>query len=311
MDSGAKTWIEFASMFHTGRAERRDGFPQETLYVVPRTLLHRARANPALHGLAVTDAGLFPNARFHLRRRESGCDEHIFMLCTAGSGFVYLPDRDVEVAPGCAITVPSGAPHEYGADRDDPWTIFWMHFVGDFVPVYVPHVQAGRGVEVSSERSDFAVQLFQRMFSLLSRGTAESYLITASAAAELILSSIYLDNRSIFDCTNGAGSQEVEELIAYIQDHLRERITLDDLCSRSHLSVSRISQLFREMTGHAPIDFIQHQRIQRACYYLDATTDSIGQIAEQIGFEDQFYFSRVFRKITGMPPRQYRKRRGG
>ncbi len=309
MDSGAKTWIEFVSMFNIDRPERRDGFPQETLYVVPRKLLHRARANPALHGLTVTDAGMFPNARFHLRRRESGCDEHIFIMCTEGTGFVSLPDRDVELVPGCAVTVPSGAPHEYGADRDNPWTIYWMHVVGDFVPVYIPHLQSGRAVEVPPECDDFVILLFQRIFSLLSRGTAESYLTTASAAAELILSSIYLGNRSSSDRTHAAGSHEVEDLIAYIQDHLEERITLEHLCSRSHLSVSRISQLFREMTGHAPIEFVQHQRVQRACYYLDATTEPIGYIAEQVGFEDQFYFSRVFRKVTGMPPREYRKSR--
>lgn len=298
-------------MFHWTRAEKRDGFPQETLYVVPRKFLHRARANPALHGLAVSDAGHFPKARFHLRRRERGCEEHIFMLCTGGSGFVSLPDREVSLSAGCAITVPAGVPHEYGCEPNDPWSIYWMHILGDFAPLYIPHGQTGRRIEIPERTRALILPLFERMFSLLSRGTAESYLVTASAAAELILASVYLDNRPPYSPASGAGSHEIEDLIAWIQDHLHERITLDILCQRSPLSVSRISQLFREMTGHAPIEFIQHQRVQRACYYLDATSDPVARIAEQVGFEDQFYFSRVFRKITGLSPREYRKHRSG
>lgn len=295
-------------MLSSKRAEKRDGFPQETLYVLPRNHLRRVRANPALHGLTVTDAGKFPRARLHLRRRENGCDEHVFMLCVHGAGFVSVPDVEVEVHSGEAITVPAGVPHEYGSRPDNPWTIYWMHVTGDFVPVYVPRSDTARTVSVPEAKISFLVSLFENLFSVLSRGTSEPYLLTATSAAELILGTVYLDNQGQAGVIAGGGAQEIENLISFIQDHLSERITLDILKSRSHLSVSRISQLFREMTGHAPIEFIQHQRVQRACYYLDATNDSVGQIASTVGFEDQFYFSRVFRRVTGVSPREYRKR---
>lgn len=308
MDNDTKTWIEFAPMDPSRRAEKRDGFPQETLYVLPRQQLRRARANPALHGLTVTDAGRFPRARRHLRRRENGCDENIFILCFEGTGFVSVQDSRVELRTGDALTVPAGAPHEYGSLPDDPWTIYWMHITGDFVPVYIPREDMGRKTHVVDSRVSFVVSLFDHLFSLLSRGTSESYLLTATSTAELILGSIYLDNHEKATGPGARGAREIEGLISYIQEHLDETITLDVLKSRSHLSVSRISQLFRDLTRHAPMEFVQHQRIQRACYYLDATDDPVGQIASMVGFDDQFYFSRVFRRITGISPREYRKR---
>jgi AraC family transcriptional regulator of arabinose operon len=310
MDSLSKTWIKFVPMGNLTRPEKRDGFLHEKLYVVPRPLLGRLCSNPALHGLSVTDAGCFPQARYHLRQRPTGCGEHIFIYCTDGSGFILIGDHEFILQAGQAATIPGGVPHQYGASRQDPWTIYWFHVVGDFVPIYVPHALLGKPVAVSQESKADLIALFDRIFTSLSRDNTEPHMLTAGASAALILLSVYRHDRPLPEAKGGPGIREVEDLVAYIQDHLKERITLNMLCGRSYLSMSRLTQLFREVTGHAPIEFVLHQRVQRACYYLDSTPDPISRIAEHVGFDDQFYFSRVFRKIVGMSPRQYRQRRG-
>lgn len=296
---------------YENRREKRHGFPHEKLLVIPRGTLKELRVNPVLRALTVTDAGHFPEARRHLRKRPLGCDEHIFILCTAGSGFMRIGDRELEIGAGDAATIPSGSSHSYGASPTDPWTIYWMHVVGDFLPTYVPHTLTGRVVNVPENTVEAGVALFERILTLLSRGAAEPQLLTASSAAMLILSNVYHDVYRSLDTVGGPGAREVEDLIAYVQDHLSDQITLSKLSERTYLSVSRITQLFRDITGYAPIEFVQHQRVQRACYYLDATDEPIGRIAETLGFSDQFYFSRVFRKVTGRSPRQYRQRGTG
>jgi AraC-like DNA-binding protein len=308
MDGVPKTWIIFASMDDDARQEKRHGFPHEKLLVVPRSRMVEFRANPVLHALVVTDAGHFPNARGHLRKRPAGCDEHILILCTEGSGFIRIRDRELEVVAGTVTTIPAGAGHSYGAQSGDPWTIYWMHVVGDFVPTYIPHTMSGRVIPVSEDRIAETLPLFDRILNALSRGAGESNLLTASSAAMLVLAGIYRDDYPVAGAAGGPGAREVEQLITYVQEHLNQRITLADLTDRTYLSVSRITQLFQEITGYAPIEFVQHQRIQRACYYLDATEEPVARIAETVGFTDQFYFSRVFRKVIGCSPRQYRQR---
>ncbi|HNW55438.1 MAG TPA: helix-turn-helix transcriptional regulator, partial [Bacteroidales bacterium] len=59
-------------------------------------------------------------------------------------------------------------------------------------------------------------------------------------------------------------------------------------------------------TGHSPIDYFIQPKIQRSCRYLDNTVLSIADVAREIGFDDQFYFSRQFRKVMSMSPREYR-----
>ena len=57
------------------------------------------------------------------------------------------------------------------------------------------------------------------------------------------------------------------------------------------------------------MDYFIHIKIQRACFLLDTTTLSVREIGSQVGYEDPYYFSRIFRKVMGVPPRAYRQSR--
>jgi AraC-like DNA-binding protein len=78
------------------------------------------------------------------------------------------------------------------------------------------------------------------------------------------------------------------------------------LAATANLSVSHFCALFKHVIGFAPIDYLLHQRIQRACELLDTTEQPIKRIAGEIGFADPLYFSRVFRKVHGVSPKAYR-----
>jgi len=286
--------------------EKGEGFPREKLYVISRSSLEVLSSNPALRGFVITDAGYFPNARHHLRQRIKGCEQNIFIYCEAGEGFVSMEGQVVYLKAGQAITIPERTGHLYGASKDAPWTIYWFHFTGDFSPTYVPRSLSGRDMQLSQPTCQQLPSLFEQIFNQLSHGITQRYLLAASSAAALILSLSYEQECLGVDLVNVPGVRVIEDLIAYAQNHLTEDITLNTFTQRSQYSPSRIIQLFKEITGYSPIAFVQHQRMQRACYYLDATNEPINRIAEYVGFSDQFYFSRVFRKIIGVSPREYR-----
>lgn len=65
--------------------------------------------------------------------------------------------------------------------------------------------------------------------------------------------------------------------------------------------------LFRRQTGYSPIDFLIRQRIRQACRLLDGSQASVSAIASEVGFSDPYYFSRRFRNVMGVSPRDYRK----
>jgi len=95
---------------------------------------------------------------------------------------------------------------------------------------------------------------------------------------------------------------------AYIQEHFNEPINLEKCAGNMHLSLSRFAHLFTEKMGISPHKFILQLRIDTAKELLTYSLMSVGEIAESIGFSDPAYFSRLFRKSTGVSPMTYRSK---
>lgn len=104
--------------------------------------------------------------------------------------------------------------------------------------------------------------------------------------------------------------QLVLRLIGFLEEHYREPITMEALSSRAALSANHLASVFRRYTGRGPIDFLIHLRLGKAGQLLVAGDRSIQEIAWEVGYEDAAYFSRLFRRHTGMSPSQYRKQGG-
>jgi AraC-like DNA-binding protein len=97
------------------------------------------------------------------------------------------------------------------------------------------------------------------------------------------------------------------DAIAYLETHFAEKITLDDLARKAHLSKRHFQRIFQECIGRSPIDHLMHVRIQKAAGRLRQTDRTITDIAFDCGFSDSNYFSRQFRQIMNCSPRQYQR----
>ena len=103
--------------------------------------------------------------------------------------------------------------------------------------------------------------------------------------------------------------QRLLPLLTFIQDHLAEKITRPLLANMIHLSETHFHAYFKKAMGMAPMEYVQDQRMRKAQQLLLQTNDSIAAIANQVGYTDQFYFSRQFRSVVGMNPSAFRRHR--
>ena len=101
---------------------------------------------------------------------------------------------------------------------------------------------------------------------------------------------------------------QIRPAINYIDANYDKPITLADIAKASHLSVSRLAHLFKEQMGITIIDYLTSVRIERARQLLLATEQSCTEICFQVGYNNQSYFSRTFKELVGMSPRQFRTR---
>ena len=99
---------------------------------------------------------------------------------------------------------------------------------------------------------------------------------------------------------------QIRPAINYIDANYDKPITLAEIARASHLSVSRLAHLFKEQMGITPIDYVTGVRIERAKELLLGTDQSCTEICFQAGYNNQSYFTRTFKSLVGMTPRQFR-----
>ncbi|MCL2043137.1 MAG: AraC family transcriptional regulator [Treponema sp.] len=104
----------------------------------------------------------------------------------------------------------------------------------------------------------------------------------------------------------GMYSEAVQKALQYVLNHIEERIMLQDVADFANISPGYLSTLFKREFNQSLMDFINQTKIDTACELLRKNTLRINEIAHTLGYENAFYFSRLFRQYTGLKPSEYR-----
>ena len=115
---------------------------------------------------------------------------------------------------------------------------------------------------------------------------------------------------SVLDTSNLSHSNVILNTVAYIRNNYMKRIIMDDIAKNVGLSVSYISRIFKKEMGYSLITFLNKVRIDNAKILLLENNIPLVEVAYLCGFEDQTYFNKVFKKLTGFTPGKFRESRG-
>ena len=102
-------------------------------------------------------------------------------------------------------------------------------------------------------------------------------------------------------------ARKVERSIAYMREHVNQPLQVATLAAFANVSPSHFFALFKQITGCPPMDYFTRLRMRHACWLLDSTRASVKEVAAAMGYDDPFYFSRVFKAINHIPPSRYRR----
>ena len=103
-------------------------------------------------------------------------------------------------------------------------------------------------------------------------------------------------------------SYAVKKIINYLNENYEHKISLDQIAHNMYLSPVYISKIFKEETGESPINYLIKIRLEKARDILEHSEDgSIKNIATEVGYDDVYHFSKLFKKYYGISPQNYRK----
>lgn len=212
------------------------------------------------------------------------------MLYLCGEGRMRTPDRDYPFSAGSIIIMPPGT--EHGSDSENGFKN--ISFASDEL---LRILNLDKPVVLCDNELCEGRQLAEMIYR--NRYGGRDYLSAlCSAYTHFILSSLKIEDKV---------SAAVNKIVAEITDNFHDsNISLSGLLRESGYAEDYIRARFKKITGKTPNEFLTNVRIKHACYLMEIYNSMpFSQIAERCGYTDYIYFSKKFRSVTAMSPREY------
>ena len=241
---------------------------------------------------------------FETIRREGRMDFQLLYVA-AGKAHFYLKEGELTLKEGEAFIYPPGLPQRYGYFLREKPDIYWMHFTGGQAQALLHKTGLPERQAFCPGFHSSVTLLFDRIIRELQQGGLYSQEL-ASAYAQALF---YLLSRGVSEKASlkDTAGPEIIKAVEWMHKHPEESSPMSEYARRANMSLSTFIRRFRAHTGVPPQRYITRLRMTNARELMDSTTLPITDIARLVGYDNPLYFSRMFKKETGMSPRGYRQ----
>ena len=245
------------------------------------------------------------------RSERSGLHSCLFFTVLSGTGRLSYAGRSCELGPGDCVFIDCRKPysHETGfPDSTSLWSLQWCHFYGpNMNAIYRKYRErGGRPVFRTEHLSEYRSLLTDLYRTADSADYVRDMRIheKLSSLLTLLMEDAWDPEKTPEDSKDSAGIQQVKE---YLDANYRQKITLDDLASRFYINKYYLLNLFKERYGVTVTAYLNQVRVTYVKQQLRFTDQTVEALAEELHIEPT-YLSRLFKKVEGVSPREYRKR---
>ncbi|TKV69231.1 AraC family transcriptional regulator [Marinobacter panjinensis] len=276
--------------------------PDSIRYVIPDPVIRSLSRHPLTRDLYPLAFGHYRRAAGHHMHREHHNDD-LLIHCTEGEAYLNVEDEPCVVRAGDLVLIPAGAAHRYTAAPENPWTIHWVHYAGPLAENFRQHMGFTDDIRIQHiGRQPRLLVDFNGLLSVRQTGFRTPGLVHVANRLRQLLAAVPL---SVGEASH-TQQPDLDIIHNFMREHLDERITLGQLADLSGLSPAHFATRYRALTGVSPIQHFLHLKVEQACQMLDTTDHSFTQISNMLGYDDNYYFSRLFKKVMGQSPTDYR-----
>lgn len=236
-------------------------------------------------------------------------DHYCIHYILSGSGYYTVGKMSRRLSEGDIFILYPGVEVQYYADSDEPWEYGWAGFMGADAASIIrntaftketPYILKGRipGEEVREG--------LERIYQVKGN-TYEASVAMAGALYSLLAVFMHYGERKKQE--KDIQMTYVEKAKKYIQTNYSYPVTVEDVAAYAGISRSHLFRSFQTYMGKSPKEYLTEYRIRQACHLLKETDLSVSAIAYSVGFENNLYFSKAFKKQKQVSPTEYRKER--
>lgn len=238
-------------------------------------------------------------------------NHYLFHYILSGTGTLMADNAKGEtqtysIKSGQGFMIFPGQITTYYADQNLPWEYVWIEFDGLRVKETLDLTELSVNQPVyRSHSKDLREQLQEEMLYIVRHPKESPF---------HLIGHLYL----FLDClTRSAQARElnqsgkmsdyyIKEAINFIEQNFQNNITIEDIAAVCGINRSYFGKIFRNSIGRSPQEFLIHYRMVKATELLKLTSLSIAEIGSAVGYENQLHFSRAFKTIYGISPREWR-----
>ncbi|MFA6505841.1 MAG: AraC family transcriptional regulator [Treponemataceae bacterium] len=227
-------------------------------------------------------------------------NEYQLVYVTRGRGFFRSGDTEYKVTEGSVLAVFPGVSHAYRPDPATGWDEYWVGFKGTYADSLRTagfHVPERPFFPVGAHQS--IISIFSDIFSAVA-AQEPYYQFRAGALVMLLLSEVIGRERKAEQ--SGESATLVERAKFLMQENVAGAISMETIGERLGIGMERFYEAFKAYTGMTPYQYFIQLKINKAKDLLDAEEASVKAVAFTLGFDDPYYFSRLFKKKTGVAP---------
>jgi len=243
----------------------------------------------------------------HTSSRQ-GLGSYLFFLIESGSGTLTYDGTTYELSKGDCVFIDCRKPYSHTTSKE-LWKLDWVHFQGtNMENIYQKYIERGGLPLFHADEPQHYLDLIGNIYGIAS---SDDYLRDMKIYEQLtrlltLLMEESWNPENMPDNTAGK-KKSLQDIKAYLETNYAEKITLDDLASKFYINKYYLTRIFKEQYGSTITNYILELRITKAKQLLRFSDMPIDEVASAVGISDANYFARIFRKIEGTTPHNYRK----
>lgn len=234
---------------------------------------------------------------------------HELILVTGGGGSITIGPKTYPVVEGMLYYIASGVHHSFEPDFAQTASFLTVHFSSARVKLVegnwlIQDEQHPLALPPAQSLKDAypALDLFQKLVDCW-HAKLPGYEFMAKTLLQQMLMAIFVHVKKQHQ--SDAASLKVEKIIQHMHQHIGDKVTLTELSELVQLAPTYLSRTFKETTGYTVIEFFNKMKIDRAKELLIEGDKKVKEVSQALGYTDEFYFSRIFKRIEGISPSEY------